>query len=217
MTRTLFEPTARPDSAPARAKILPFRKEWTQRLTPREVERRYPVISRALLAERRKLGLSPRCKYVAGCAMYSMWEIERFAATVASAAAPPQRKAMPPRCAVYARASSLYQPFEPISSQVKSCEAHLRDNGWEFASACVDFGPPNTAKRLLDGFRQLLKEAADHEFDILLIPDRTHVTTNARSYQHFAQTLQGLGIKVREFSPRKAGPWSSRVPTTEEI
>ena len=47
-------------------------------LTPRDVERRYPALSRRLLANRRAHGLPPQHEVDAGCVMYAEAEIERF-------------------------------------------------------------------------------------------------------------------------------------------
>jgi hypothetical protein len=54
-------------------------------LTPREVGRRHPRLSRRLLVKRRALGLPPRHEVVSGCIMYVEAEIERFVAEPADA------------------------------------------------------------------------------------------------------------------------------------
>jgi hypothetical protein len=46
-------------------------------LTPREVERRHPALSRRFLAKRRARGLPPKAQVVSGCFMYEAAEIER--------------------------------------------------------------------------------------------------------------------------------------------
>src|SRR6266700_4829161 len=79
------------------------------------------------------------------------------------------------RCAIYVRAKLLSDVPGDLSRQVNSCEAYLREMGWEFIVICVDFGPPNKPGRLLGGFRSLLEEAAQGCFDTLLVHDKSHI------------------------------------------
>lgn len=82
-----------------------------QVLTPREVERRYPELSRMVLVKRRMLALPPEHEVLAGAVVYAECEIERFLAERTQETRP----GAPPRCAIYARAYSLFDPSAAIS------------------------------------------------------------------------------------------------------
>ena len=56
-------------------------------LTPREVERRYPPLTRKELTLRRAHGLAPEFEIISGCVMYPTREIEAFIAFLATGTA----------------------------------------------------------------------------------------------------------------------------------
>jgi site-specific DNA recombinase len=105
---------------------------------------------------------------------------------------------MSERCAIYARANSLFDPSHAIVPQVEACEAYFRQTGWEFVATNVDFGPSNRPSDMRGGFHSLLNEAAQGAFDILLIYDKSHISTNARDLRSFERRLREANVRVRE-------------------
>jgi hypothetical protein len=80
LVHTAFTRHARIRSGTA---VASLRTSAVALLTPREVERRYPDLSRRTLAQRRAMGLPPHPKLVLGCFMYDAAETEAFAADCA--------------------------------------------------------------------------------------------------------------------------------------
>ncbi len=141
------------------------------RLTPREVERRYPSLSRPILASRRACGLEPKAIIVSGCIMYEEAEILRF---LSSRNRRSKRKKQ--RCKVYARADTMFEPSDMLAHHVEFCESFREGMGWADAGATVDFGLSNKSDRLLGGFYGLIDEAKKGAFDILLVHDLSHIS-----------------------------------------
>jgi DNA invertase Pin-like site-specific DNA recombinase len=105
------------------------------------------------------------------------------------------------RCAIYARANSLLDPSDEIAGHVEACESYLLQSGWKFTTTCVDFGPANKPAKMRGGFRSLLDEAAQGGFDILLVHDTSHISTNVRALRSFARQLSEANVQVIEVSP----------------
>ena len=164
-------------------------------LTPREVERRYPALSRPILASRRAFGLPPHFTLMWGCAMYEEAEIRGFLSTRRQVVS----KAGKQRCKVYARADSLFETPDMVADQVEFCEAFRKGMGWADAGATVDFGLSNTPNSLLDGVHSLFDEAEKGEFDILLIRDLSHIGTGSgKELLRFIQQFDTSGVHVCE-------------------
>ena len=110
---------------------------------------------------------------------------------------------MSERWAIYMRADSLFDTSNEIGRQFKFCQAHLSRSGWTLAGACVDFGSASKRTDTRGGFQSLLDEAEQGCFDILLICDTSHISTNARALRSFVGQLAAANVRVCEVSPSK--------------
>ncbi len=111
---------------------------------------------------------------------------------------PPQKSIRKKRVAAYARVSTLMENQEDsFETQVKYYETFIKSNSdWELCKIYSDFGFSGVSAEKRPGFMEMIREAEDKNFDILLVRSVSRFARNVREAQIYCHKLKALGIEV---------------------
>ena len=99
------------------------------------------------------------------------------------------------RAVIYARFSSDMQREESIEAQVRACREHCRRNQYIVTHIYKD--EAKSGKTILgrEGYNQMLVDAMEHKFDVIVFHKIDRNARNEFNYYSFKNTLVQLGIK----------------------
>ena len=189
-------------------------------MTPLAVERRYPDLTRSMLARRRALGLPPHHEVVSGCVMYRESEIERFLLGIDTAADPAAQLV---RCAIYARTATYTDGDTSLGDQIAACEHRARQLGWTLAETYSDLGKPGISTDGPTGMLRLIDDATSGRFDVILTRDLSRVSRAPLDIHMFCQNMSKANLDIYTLEPdglvseQTISPRSSNQPAWRNL
>lgn len=125
------------------------------------------------------------------------------------------------RAAVYARVSSQEQadPDKPsIPDQLENCKKVIEKKGWKFTREYQDDGVSGHLTRERNGLQEMLRDARNHEFDVLVVKDHDRFARNKDAAGITRMELKELGIQTYALNtPVEPKPVSEYEPDEDQM
>ncbi|MEX0956367.1 MAG: recombinase family protein [Rhizobiaceae bacterium] len=111
------------------------------------------------------------------------------------------------RAAIYARYSSDLQSPTSIEDQVRICRELAEREGWEVMDPVyTDYGMTGTFLRNRDGIQNLMRDAADARFEIVISEALDRISRDQEDVAGLHKRLEFSGIKIHTLSEGEIGP-----------
>ncbi len=98
------------------------------------------------------------------------------------------------RAAIYGRVSTDRQSELSIEAQIEYCENYCRKNGWQIVNHYTDFGLSGTSIERRPGLMQMIADARDGQFDIVVAHKVDRAFRNTRDYENVKFELEKFGV-----------------------
>ena len=102
------------------------------------------------------------------------------------------------RIAAYCRVSTAKEEqLDSLANQKEFFEAYARTNGYELVRVYADEGISGTQMRKREQFQALLRDAARHHFDLVVVKDISRFARNTVDFLQSVRALKDLGVNTR--------------------
>ena len=102
------------------------------------------------------------------------------------------------RIAAYCRVSTAKEEqLDSLANQKEFFEAYARTNGYELVRVYADEGISGTQMRKREQFQALLRDAARHPFDLVVVKDISRFARNTVDFLQSVRALKELGVNTR--------------------
>lgn len=102
------------------------------------------------------------------------------------------------RIAAYCRVSTAKEEqLDSLANQKEFFEAYARTNGYELVRVYADEGISGTQMRKREQFQALLRDAARHHFDLVVVKDISRFARNTVDFLQSVRALKELGVNTR--------------------
>ena len=102
------------------------------------------------------------------------------------------------RIAAYCRVSTAKEEqLDSLANQKEFFEAYARTNGYELVQVYADEGISGTQMRKREQFQALLRDAARHHFDLVVVKDISRFARNTVDFLQSVRALKELGVNTR--------------------
>lgn len=110
------------------------------------------------------------------------------------------------RIAIYARYSSDLQKPTSIEDQVRICREFAEREGWEIGPIYTDYGMSGTFLRNRDGIKNMMRDAADGGFQIVVSEALDRLSRDQEDIAGFYKRMQFVRIKIVTLSEGEVTP-----------
>ena len=102
------------------------------------------------------------------------------------------------RIAAYCPVSTAKEEqLDSLANQKEFFEAYARTNGYELVRVYADEGISGTQMRKREQFQALLRDAARHHFDLVVVKDISRFARNTVDFLQSVRALKELGVNTR--------------------
>ena len=102
------------------------------------------------------------------------------------------------KIAAYCRVSTAKEEqLDSLANQKEFFEAYARTNGYELVRVYADEGISGTQMRKREQFQALLRDAARHHFDLVVVKDISRFARNTVDFLQSVRALKDLGVNTR--------------------
>ncbi|HEY5082232.1 MAG TPA: recombinase family protein [Bauldia sp.] len=104
--------------------------------------------------------------------------------------------------AIYTRYSSDLQSAKSTKDQVAVCRAYAEQNGFDVVQVYSDEAVSGTSLNRRNAWRQLMRDAEDEKFSVVIAEHLDRVSRNTGDYHRESEVLESLGIELHTRSGR---------------